>query len=257
MNRLLLLIFNTVTFIGTLYFNYLFSSGAGGRETVGEISQKYDTLITPAGYAFSIWGLIYLMLLAFLIFQWVTYFKSNFQKSIDPTGVWLGIANILNALWIYIWTSEQLGLSVLLMLGLLISLLILMFRLKLEVWDAPLDIIAFVWWPICIYLGWIIIATVANTSAWLVSLNALPDFQVEWTIGILLVATGIYLFITWTRNLREAALVGVWAFVAIASKQLDNESTIAYSALGLGLILLISSGIHAFKNKSKLPHTKF
>lgn len=257
MNRLFLLLFNTVTFIGTLYFNYLFSSGVGGRETVGEISQKYDTLITPAGYAFSIWGLIYLMLLAFLIFQWRTYFKGYYEKSIDPTGVWLGITNILNALWIYIWTTEQLGLSVLIMLGLLISIIVLMFRLKLEIWDAPMNIIALVWWPICIYLGWIIIAMVANTSAWLVSLNALPNLQVEWTIAILVVATIIYLFITWSRNLREAALVGLWAFAAIAFKQINSEPIIGYVAMGLGLILFVSSGIHVYKNKKTLPHTKF
>ncbi len=256
MNRLALLIFTTVTFIGTIYFNYLFSSGAGGRETVGGISQKYDTLITPAGYAFSIWGLIYLMLLSFLIFQWVTYFRKTYQKSIDPTGIWLGIANIMNALWIYTWTSEQLGLSVIVMLVLFLSLLILMFKLRLEIWDAPLDTIAFVWWPICLYLGWIIIALVANISAWLISLNAFPGFQVEWTIFILLIATIIYLFITWSRNLREAALVGVWAFVAIAHKQIDNESLIAYVAIGLSVVLVISSGIHAFKNKKTLPHTK-
>ncbi|PRY86519.1 hypothetical protein CLW00_1086 [Mongoliibacter ruber] len=255
MKNIILLIFNSLTFVLTLYLNYLFGAGVGDRKSVGEISSQFDTLITPAGYAFSIWGLIYLMLFGFLVYQWITYFRNNSHKSLAPSSFWFGLSNLLNALWIVVWTSELIGLSSLVIFGLLASLLVLVFRLKLEIWDAPLSIIAFVWWPICIYTGWIVVASVVNLSVWFYTLNI---FQNEplWTIIVLMVATGIYLFLTFKRNMREAAVVGVWAFVAISVKQWDVNQEVAYTALLLVGLLTIAVSYHAFVNRSTNPITK-
>ncbi|MEX2594038.1 MAG: SMP-30/gluconolactonase/LRE family protein [Anditalea sp.] len=164
MKLLFLLLFNSLTFLGMLYVNYFFASGAGGQETVGEVSDKYPTLITPADYAFSIWGLIYLLLIGFLGFQWVKFMKRNTHESLEKAGIWFSLANIFNGLWIVVWINGWLGFSVLIIFLLLFSLIQLVIRLKLEIWDAPKRIIVFVWWPISIYIGWIIIATVTNVS---------------------------------------------------------------------------------------------
>ncbi|SMD43652.1 hypothetical protein SAMN00777080_2257 [Aquiflexum balticum DSM 16537] len=256
MKRLALLLFNTVTFAITLYLNYIFGSGAGSRRNVGEISAQYDTLITPAGYAFSIWGLIYLLLLSFIVFQWISFFKNQNHKSLVPSSIWFGLSNVFNGLWIVVWTSEMITVSVLVIFALLICLLTLVVKLRLETWDAPLDIIAFVWWPICVYTGWIITASVVNLSVWFLAKEILLSNQVFWTIAVLFIGTGIYLALIRYRNMREASLVGVWAFVAIAVKQWDNQYLVAYAALIFAALLFLAAGIHGFKNRKTSPFQK-
>lgn len=255
MKSISLLIFNTLSFGLTLYLNYLYGAGVGDRKSVGEISSQYDTLITPAGYAFSIWGLIYLMLFAFLVYQWVTYFKNETSKSLEPASIWFGLSNLFNALWIIVWTSDYTGLSTLVIFGLLACLLMLVFKLRLEIWDASLTIIAFVWWPICIYIGWIIVASVVNLSVWFYTLNIFQNESL-WTAIVLLVATGIYLFLTFKRNMREAAGVGVWAFIAICVKQWDGNQSVAYAALSFSAVLAIAVAYHAFVNRATNPIAK-
>ncbi|WP_373523605.1 hypothetical protein [Aquiflexum sp.] len=256
MKSISLLIFNTLSFIATLYLNYLYGAGVGGRKSVGEVSSQFDTLITPAGYAFSIWGLIYLLLLGFIVFQWVSFFKNQNQKSLLPSSIWFGLSNILNGLWIVVWTSELISISVLVIFSLLLCLLALVVRLRLETWDAPLDIIAFVWWPICIYTGWIITASVVNLSVWFVFKGILLSNQVFWTIAVLFIGTAIYLMLIRFRNMREAALVGVWAFTAISVKQWDNQYMIAFASLFLAGVLFLAAGIHAFNNRKTNPFQK-
>jgi hypothetical protein len=255
MKNISLLIFNSLTFCLTLFLNYLYGSGVGERKSVGEISNQFDTLITPAGYAFAIWGLIYLLLFGFLLFQWISFFKKQNHKSLVPASVWFGLSNIFNGMWIVVWTSEMIGTSVLVIFALLGCLMVLVFRLRLEIWDAPLDIIAFVWWPICIYTGWVVVATVVNTSVLFYTLDLLEN-HVMWTVMVLIVATIIYLILINSRNMREAALVGVWAYLAIFFRQLENETLIAYSALILAGILFLSSIYHAYKNRRTNPLAK-
>lgn len=248
MKRLLLLVLNTMTFLVTVYVNYLFGSGAGGRKSVGEISNQFDTLITPAGYAFSIWGLIYLLLLGFIVFQWVSYFKKQFDKSIDPTFLWLSLSNILNATWIFVWTGEYLLLSVFVIFGLLGTLLKLTLSLDIGLKLSKPSL--FIGLPIGVYLGWIIVASVVNLSVWFFSKGWLQTHDLVWTNLVLLVATGIYLFLLLKRNLISPAIVGVWALIAIAVKQWNNEPILSYFSLIMALILLLFVFI-TLKNKKR------
>lgn len=258
MSRLSLLITNTVTLVAVIIVNALAGAGSIGEESVGDISQKYDTLITPAGYAFSIWGLIYLLLVAFVGFQWWAYFKKSNLDSIDKTGSYFFISNLANVGWLFLWLNEYIGLSVIVMIILLITLVALSIRLKLEVWDAPVRTIAFVWWPIAIYLGWIIVATVTNVAVFLVSVGweGFPLTPEMWTIILIFVAMGIYLFLVFTRNLRESAMVGIWAFIAIAVKQWSLNTGIASTAIVASVILLIAAMYHGYKNRSTAPDKK-
>ena len=167
-----LAVINTVIIAATIAFNSIASAGGINGNTVGGISDKYDTLFTPSGYAFAIWGIIYLALIAFAIFQLRRAFSREKESDfILQTGPWMTVANMANILWLYAWLNEFIGLSLVLMLVILVSLLILVIRLNMERWDAPFPIIAFVWWPICIYSGWIAVATIANVSSLLVSLE--------------------------------------------------------------------------------------
>ena len=258
MKRINLLLVNTITLIFALVMNSLQGSQLFNGTTVSEVSANYETLFTPAGYAFAIWGIIYLMLIAFVAYQWFAWFKRKEDTELKQTGWWFALGNLANGLWIVAWLNEQLGLSVLLILVLLFSLVMLTIRLHLETWDAPVRIIAFVWWPVCIYLGWVIVASVANISVFLVSIGWQGGFiSAEiWTIIMIAAATAIYLILIKTRNMREAALVGIWALVAIAVKQWQVNQEIVIAALAASVILFVAVSVHGFKNRKTSPFEK-
>lgn len=248
------LLLNTITFVLLLFVNYLSNTKIFSR-SIGDISKKYDSLIVPAGYAFSIWGLIYLMLIGFIIHQWVRAIKYDDSEVIEQTGLWFTISNLCNAAWVLCWIDENMEGSLLVMIALLFSLIILVRNLKLEIWDAPIRIIAFVWWPISVYIGWIIIATVANVAAFFVSIGwnggiFLPEI---WTIIMIGVSVIIYALLIYKRNMREAAMVGVWAYIAIAIRQWEMNKSIVVTCFIAMAILLLYSSWHAWQNRATLP----
>lgn len=258
MKQKILLIANTISLIFALAMNALAGSGVFNGKSVGDVSARYETLVTPAGYAFSIWGVIYLLLIAFVGYQWYAWKKHKIDENLLRTGFWFTISNLANGFWIAAWLSNFIGLSVLLMLVLLFSLIVLTIQLRLETWDAPVRIIAFVWWPVCIYIGWIVVAAVANVSSFLVSINWNGGiFPPEiWAIAMIVVATTIYLFLIKKRNMREAALVGVWALIAIAVKQWQMNQPVVIAAISSAVILFVAVSIHGYKNRETSPFEK-
>jgi hypothetical protein len=120
----------------------------------------------------------------------------------------------------------------------------------MELWDAPISVIAFLWWPFVIYSGWVTVASIANVSTYLVKINwdGFGISPITWTLVMIIIATVINLIITWKRNMREFALVGAWALIAIGIANQDDQITVAYTAFVAAGILILSSGIHGFKN---------
>ena len=237
---LALLNFASVLFV--IGVNYVSQALRLNNTTIGEVSNTYDNLFTPASYAFSIWGLIFLGLLAFAIFQiHKAYFTNHSTEFIGQIGYWFFLANILNSAWVIAFVYDFTGLSVLIMLGILFSLIKIILNTNMERWDAPKEIIAFVWWPICLYSGWIAVATIANISAFLTKLGwtGAPLSEIGWTIILVAVATALNLLIIKRRFMREFAAVGVWALVAIAVRHWNNYQVIALSAL-IGALLILS-----------------
>jgi hypothetical protein len=165
---------------------------------------------------------------------------------------------VANVLWIFAWLNEYLLGSVMIMLVLLFSLIKIILNTRMELDDEPLRVIAFLWWPFCFYSGWISVALIANISAYLTSLNwnGLGISEVTWTIIMILVAGIVNLLITWTRNMREFALVGVWALVAIAVANWNDYSSIVITSLVVAAILFISSSIHGYQNREYSPWKK-
>src|SRR5690606_4496857 len=99
MPKLTLLLVNTLTFLCALFFYYVYATGSNSQSSVGEVCEQYSTLITPAGYAFGIWGLIYLMLLGFLVNHGLEYFQRFKEESLSQAGVWFALSNVFNGLW--------------------------------------------------------------------------------------------------------------------------------------------------------------
>lgn len=258
MKQFILLTLNSASLILTIIVNYLVGTGNTGSATVGEISEKYQNLFTPAGYAFAIWGLIYLLLIMFSGYQWYAWIKNKNDEYLRRTDIWFITGNLANSAWILAWTNDLIAISLFLIVVLLFSLVMLMFRLGLEVWDVPVRIIVFVWWPVSIYLGWITVATMANFAAYSINSNLGGSFGMSplWVIMMIVVATVVYLLYIYFRNLREAAIVGVWALTAIAAEQWNVSASVAYAAIIASVIILVFVMWQAFKNIETMPHNK-
>jgi hypothetical protein len=236
---------NAIALAATIGISYLSSTGAFNGETMASLSAKYPTLITPAPYAFGIWALIYLSLIGFVFYG-------------APVGGWFLISCIANCCWVLAWLYDYTGLSVLLMLVLLFSLFRIVILTEMELTDPPWQVVVFVWWPFCFYTGWIMVALLANLSAWLVKLDA-PFFvlnEARWVVGMLMVAGLSYLLLTWKRNMRECALVGAWALVAIAVADWHRTPIVAKDALVIAWTLVVSSMYHAWRNRAYGPFRK-
>jgi len=246
---------NLIVTLLLIYWNYLSNTGFIAGKTIGDLSDKYTSLFTPAGYAFAIWGIIFLGLLAFGIFAVYLAFAKPYKYHHVEKGVpFLIIANLLNGAWVYLWLTENILLSVICMALIFMSLFKGVVSLRMELWDAPMKVIAFVWWPIDLYFGWIMVALGANVSSYLNSIGfSMGLNESTWVILMIGVVTGVNLFLIQTRNLREVALVAVWAFVAIAVRHWNAEAILAYTALFAAGFLLVTTQLHAFKNRATLP----
>lgn len=258
-------ILNLISVIFLIAWNGYANTGNYNGKTVGELSAEYNNLFTPASYAFSIWGIIFLMLLVFGIYGvYYAFAKANNNNHHNPktdfvktTAPWFLLSNIFCSAWVAFWLDEMVGISVICMLGILVSLLICVKKLDMEIWEAPFPTIAFVWWPLCLYSGWISVATIANIAAYLNgTFDIAIDTQVYATLAMITVAFIVNLLMVIYRNMREFALVGVWALVAIfmrfrtpmdgLSKLATNQ--IAYLAMGLACVLTIVIAVHGSKN---------
>ena len=245
-----LAILNLLSLLLVIAVNGLSQAQRWNDTTIGEMSSNYDNLFTPAGYAFSIWGMIFLGLFAYAVFGIKrAFFSKNETPHIEQTGYWFAIANVLNTLWVIAFMYDYVGLSVIIMLGILVSLIKIVFKTNMERWDAPIEIIAFVWWPICFYSGWIAVATIANVAAFLVKLELAGSELVQIIATMVMITAAVYinLLMINLRNMREFALVGAWALFAIFIRHQNSLESVAYFALLGCILLVISAGLHAFK----------
>jgi hypothetical protein len=260
---------NGLGLAATIAVSYLSNTGVVDGHTMAELSARYPTLVTPAPYAFSIWGLIYLSLIGFVGY----YARAAFRGREDPqeggredpreggredpalrVGGWFLVTCVANCCWVLAWLYGYTGLSVLLMVLLLGVLLRIIVLTDMELTDPLWPGIVFVWWPFCLYTGWITVAILANIAAWLVKLGI--GVSALGAIGLLVVAGAVYLFMTWKRNMREYAFVGVWALAAIARADWHRAPAVAGVAAALAAVLFISSSIHGYRNRAYGPFRK-
>jgi hypothetical protein len=252
-------ILNAITFVSAVVVNYLSNTGKMNNTTIGEVSGELTTLFTPAGYAFSIWGLIYLFLFGFVIYQGRSLFVTvKDDEFIMKTGWWFILSNFANAAWVFCWLYGYTGWSVVCIFLLLFSLLKIVLNNNMERWDAPLPVIVFLWWPFVIYSGWVTVASIANVSTWLLKTgwDGFGISETIWTVSMIVIAGIINLWVTWTRNMREFALVGAWALVAIAIANWGSNEAVKVSALAVAAVLFISSSYHGFINRATNPIVK-
>lgn len=221
----------------TVLVNALASTGVLNGKTTAEISDLYPTLITPAGYTFSIWGIIYTLLLIFVIFQALpTQREKPFLREISFLFV---LSSLLNILWLFLWQYEHITLSVIPMFALLATLIAVYLRLEIGKSTVPLREKLCVHLPFSVYLGWITIATIADVAAALVSINwnGLGLDDATWATLVIVIATIITLAVIVTRKDIAYSLVVIWALVGIVVKQSENQSI--FLTAGISTIIIV------------------
>jgi hypothetical protein len=231
---------NIIMFIVTIGMNYLANALPLNNHTTGQLSDSYPNLFVPAGVTFSIWGVIYLLLAGFCTLQFM-----GSGKTITGDIGWLFTAScVLNALWIVCWHYEKLPLSLIVMIGLLITLIYINIILS----DLPSGIIKA---SFGIYLGWICIATIANVTALLVHYrwNGFGISEVNWTI-ILISAGALIAALTLLKlNNPFIGLSVIWAFAGIMLKRKEDYRSIVITAL-IALIVVAAVTLWGFITKA-------
>ncbi len=206
-------------------------------QTTAEISGRYPTLITPAGYVFAIWGLIYLTLAGFVVFQLLS--ESN-QRLTRIRHLFIA-SSLLNAAWLFAWHWERLALSLVIMLALLVVLVATYLAVRQQEWESP----AARWFlklPFSIYLAWISVATIVNVSVVLYASGweGWGISAVGWTVVLIVVATVLGASALLIRTDPTFALVIIWALTGVAANNTDITlvATTAWTA-GVALAILV------------------
>jgi len=208
--------------------NYLANALPLNNKTTGQLSGLYPNLFVPAGITFSIWGVIYLLLAAYCIIQFNAH-----SKIIAVRIGWLfALSCVMNGLWIVAWHFEKLSLSLLIMIVLLVSLILI----NLMIRELPFGIIKLAFG---IYLGWICIATIANVTALLVSIqwNGFGIREDVWAITMIAAGTLIVTLTLIKFNNPFIGLSVIWAFTGIIIKRHEDYRMIALVAL-IGLLIV-------------------
>lgn len=230
MGRFVLMV---ISLIGVIAVNALANILPLNNQTTGDISNRLPVLFTPAGYVFSIWIVIYSLLVIWLVGMW----KNNKQRdaSYQKRSNLFIISCILNISWIYLWHYEQFLLTVVIMIALLITLL----ALYLSYPETDTHILSRL--PISIYLGWISVATIANIS------YVLTFYQWDgwglsdplWAVIMLTFGTAVALHIRFHHFDVWYVFVFIWAYIGIAVRNGLDELLVSTASLFLCAVMLV------------------
>ena len=232
--------------IGVILFNWLAATGRLAGTDTAAISAKYQTLVTPAGYAFSIWTLIYVGLVAFSVFQLLPANVARFR----PVRSLYIFTCALNCAWLYFWHQEQIVVCFVIILTLAVALLAINFiiRESESTTDAWIAKGAF-----GLYFGWVTAATLVNFAIMLKFLNALASPTTETILAVVLIlvaaALGVLIRIRLTNYFYPLAVA--WALTAIAVKQSGQTAVVVACAMGVIACLIATLSFVMSLNSSE------
>jgi hypothetical protein len=245
-------ILNILSLAGVITINFLANALPIAGKNTGELSDLYPSLFTPAGFTFSIWGVIYILLIIFAVYQAKGLFgNSNIPQNdfVRKIGPWFMISSLGNMAWIFAWHYQVIWLSMLLMLVILGSLIKIYLNLEIGRSIVSKNRRYLVHMPFSIYLGWITVATIANASTLLIDLNwnGFGISEEVWTVVMVTTATLITLIVLFTRRDLFYSLVIIWAFVGIISKRVSVGEPFYLSIIifaSAGIFLIVSTVIY-------------
>jgi len=264
--KFLLQVGNIIAVFLTIIVNALANILPINNKLTGDISDSIPNLFVPAGITFSIWGVIYILLIVFAFYQARDLFSKNKIEMpfINKISFYLIIASIANIAWIFLWHYEQIALSLIPMIILFISLLLIYFRLNIGKVTAHIKEELFVYVPFSVYIGWITVATIANVTAVLVTIgwDGFGICEYFWTILVLIVASFITILILVLRFDVAYSLVIIWAFLGIVIKRINPDvrygvqNEIATVAFILIIAIAITILINYIRRKSIIKKEK-
>ena len=218
---------------GVIFINYLAAAGYVNNITPEAVSEKYPTLITPAGYAFSIWGLIYLGLVVFAVYQALPRMGEKF-KSLRTIYI---LSCAANAAWIYCWHHDLIVVCLGIIFGLLATLVLINIKLQNpetygEYWLVNL--------PFGLYFGWVTAATILNATVALVYLKVRVFDSTAVIAGTILLfaATAFGIIICLRQKNYFYPLAIAWALTAIAVKHSAQTLLVSAAAVGVSACLI-------------------
>lgn len=230
-----------VATIVTIGINALAALGLINGVTPATISERHPSLITPAGYAFSIWALIYLWLLAFSIYQMLPTASERVRKV-----RWLYLAScLLNGVWLWFWHHGQVAVCVvlILLLAAVLALIVRQLAERTTFREATLSKA-----PFGIYFGWITCAAFVNLN--ILASELVPSAALLNVLGIasILAAAAAAVLVCWKFNNYLFPLAAAWALTAIAIQQTGRTAIIVAAAFGT-IVCLLASGTIVTKLK--------
>ena len=252
---------NIIVVILTIIINGLANILPIGGKYTRELSDNIPNLFVPAGITFSIWGIIYVLIISFAIYLARDLFKK--EKTTKPflerISYFFIIANLANIIWIFLWHYEQILLSLLAMILLFVSLLFIYLKLNIGIEKVSMKDKLFIHVPISVYIGWITVATIANVTAVLVTIDW-DGFGISeeiWTMLVLIIATIITILIITTRKDYAYSAVIIWALIGIYLKRIADDpiygvqAQIAYTAVIALVVIIIVATISTLIQYSK------
>lgn len=226
---------------GTLLINTLSNFFPPGGKNVGEIANTIlgGVLITPANYAFAIWGLIYTGLIAYGIYQLGA--AQRREPIIQRVNKLLIVACIAQMIWIFLFTLQSFSLSIVAMLGILLPLIGAYLALRSSRSAVTKSRRWYALYPFSIYLAWISVATVVNVASALYAAgwSGWGVTGVAWTVIMIAVSAVIAARVIFKRGDLPFALVFVWAYGAIAARHTDALAIWASAAIAALVLLLL------------------
>lgn len=226
--------------LSNIYLNYYSNTHPFAGQTMGMVSAKYPTLLTPAGYAFSIWGLIFLALVVYAVWQLLPG-----QREIslpDAIAKPLTLASVATGVWVVLFAYELILPSVGMMLLILGSLIVAYGRTRRRIFAEAAPALAGV--PFSLYLGWISVASVINITIGLRELGwqTAEGVSVVLTLGLIFMVVALGLIMSRVFRDMVFPLVVAWALVAIWMVRLGAVPELGWAAL-IGATLVTIGGI--------------
>jgi hypothetical protein len=248
---LTLSILNLLGFLGTVIVNALANILPINNIKTGDLSDLYPNLFVPAGLTFAVWGLIYVLLAIFVVYQLLPSVRRDAERIdfVQRIGPLFFVSCLANIGWIFAWHYQIVPLSLVLMLILLGCLLAIYLRLSVGKSEATKAERYFVHLPFSVYLGWITIATIANVTALLIDINwnAWGLGEQFWAVAVIIVGIAIALSILFSRKDIYYCLVVDWALLGILLKRLSNTTAPAQSVVVVTIVglVLLTGGVIA------------
>ena len=249
-------IINGVALVITVIINYLSNTGIFNGETMATVSAKYQNLFTPAGYAFSIWGLIYLGLFGFVVYFGPFVRQTNEkEKVVLKVGWWFLISCLANSLWVMTWLYDYTFLTILLMVLLFVSLLKIIHHTQAIAFLATHSKCIFLKIPFQLYAGWISVALIANIAAYLTKIgwDGFGLSATMWAIIMFAIALIIHLLMIWQAQMPVFGLVAVWALIAIAVANKSVNNTVYTAAVMAAFIVLLNVIVYYMQYRKRQP----